>query len=61
MARTTTIDHARAALTLLEEARAKLDRREHQALIALDIADAQIRIADIIHMMEQAKNGMSRE
>ena len=61
MARTTTIDHARAALTLLEEARAKLDRREHQALIALDIADAQIRIADIIHMMEQAKNGISRE
>ena len=52
---------AEYALSLLSEARTKLDNREHPALIKLDIADAMRYLADIKVVMYEAKNGFDGE
>lgn len=57
-ARRTTIENARNARSLLLDARRKLDRRDHPAEIALDIADAMMILADIERMMTEAKVGI---
>src|SRR5262245_40563166 len=57
-ARLTTIDHCDAALALLDEARAKLAKRDHPAITALDIADAAYLILDIKRLMTEAKVGI---
>ena len=59
--RTQTIELAEYALSLLSEARTKLDNREHPALIKLDIADAMRYLADIKVVMYEAKNGFDGE
>jgi hypothetical protein len=43
---------------LLHDARAKVDKRDHPALIALDIADAMRYLADIKRLMVEAKIGV---
>jgi len=48
-------------LALLDETRARLARREHEAVIALGMADAARRLEIIIRLMEQAKNGSDEE
>lgn len=53
-----TIDFADAALDLLSDARAKVDKRDHPTLIALDIADAMRYLADIKRIMAEARNGI---
>lgn len=53
-----TIELATAAIDLLSDARIKLDKRDHPALIALDIADAMRYITDIKRIMAEAKNGV---
>lgn len=57
-ARRETIRSARNARSLLNDARAKLDKRDHPAEIALDIADAMTYLADIERMMTEAKVGI---
>lgn len=52
-----TIELADAALSLLHDARAKLDKRDHPALIALDLADAMRYLSDIKRMMVEARIG----
>lgn len=52
-----TIDHARAARSLLSDARDKLAKREHPALIALDLADIATLLSDIERLMTEAKVG----
>lgn len=52
-----TIELADAALSLLQDARAKLDKRDHPALIALDLADAMRYLSDIKRMMVEARIG----
>jgi hypothetical protein len=53
-----TIELATAAIELLNDARAKVDRRDHPALISLDIADAMRYLADIKRLMVEAKVGV---
>ena len=53
-----TIELADAALSLLHDARAKLDRRDHPALIALDLADAMRYLADIKRILSEARIGV---
>jgi len=53
-----TIEKARFARSLLSDARKKLDKRDHPAEIALDIADAMTYLADIERMMTEAKVGI---
>jgi hypothetical protein len=55
--RRTTIELADAALNLLHDARAKVDKRDHPALIALDLADAMRYLADIKRLMVEARIG----
>ena len=57
-ARRQTIENARNARSLLNDARAKVDKRAHPAEIALDIADAMTYLADIERMMTEAKVGI---
>lgn len=57
-ARRQTIESAKNARSLLNDARKKLDRRGHPAEIALDIADAMTYLADIERMMTEAKIGI---
>lgn len=58
-ARKQTIDSARNARSLLNDARAKLYKQAHPAEIALDIADAMTYLADIERMMTEAKVGIN--
>jgi hypothetical protein len=53
-----TIELADSALSLLHDARAKVDKRDHPALIALDLADAMRYLADIKRLMTEAKIGI---
>lgn len=53
-----TIELAAAALDLLNDARTKVERRDHPALIALDIADAMRYLADIKRLMVEARIGV---
>jgi hypothetical protein len=53
-----TIDLADAALSLLADARAKVSKRDHPALITLDIADAMRYLADIKRIMAEARIGV---
>lgn len=53
-----TIEHAEYALSLLEDAREKLRKRDHPALITADIADAMRYLSDIKLMMVEAKEGV---
>ena len=53
-----TIELASAALHLLDDARAKVEKRDHPALIALDIADAMRYLADIKRLMVEARIGI---
>lgn len=57
-ARRQTIEAARAARQSLDDARRKLDKREHPALIALDMADAAALLSDIERLMVEAKIGI---
>lgn len=57
-ARKQTIKNAQHARSLLLDARKKLDKRDHPAEIALDIADAMTYLADIERMMTEAKVGI---
>jgi hypothetical protein len=57
-ARRQTIDSAKNARSLLNDARRKLYRQAHPAEIALDIADAVAILADIERMMTEAKVGI---
>lgn len=57
-ARKKTIEHADAARLLLEDAREKIKRREHPALVQLDIADAMAYLAKIEQLMKDAKEGV---
>lgn len=57
-ARRQTIENARNARSLLNDARAKLYKQQHPAEIALDIADAMTYLADIERMMTEAKVGI---
>jgi hypothetical protein len=57
-ARVQTIELADAALGLLEDARSKAEKRDHPALIQLDIADAMRYLADIKRLMVEAKVGV---
>lgn len=52
-----TIELADAALDLLRDARAKVDKRDHPALVALDLADAMRYLADIKRLMVEARIG----
>lgn len=52
------IEEALNGLTLLQDARSKLDRRVHPALTALDIADAMRCFDTIISLMKDAKVGV---
>lgn len=56
-ARKQTIELADAALGLLQDARAKVDKRDHPALVALDLADAMRYLADIKRLMVEARIG----
>jgi hypothetical protein len=53
-----TIDLANAALSLLHDARIKVEKRDHPNLIALDIADAMRYLADIKRVMVEARIGV---
>ncbi len=53
-----TIELATGALSLLEDAREKVGKRDHPALIALDIADAMRYLSDIKRLMAEARNGV---
>lgn len=53
-----TIELADDALSLLEEAREKIGKRDHPALVALDIADAMRYLTDIKRLMAEAKIGI---
>lgn len=53
-----TIELADAALDLLQDARAKVDKGDHRMLVALDIADAMRYLADIKRLMVEAKIGI---
>lgn len=53
-----TIELADAALSLLHDARSKLDKRDHPALIGLDLADAMRYLADIKRILAEARNGI---
>jgi hypothetical protein len=53
-----TIDFADAALSLLQDARKKVDNREHPMLVQLDLADAMRYLADIKRIMAEARNGV---
>jgi len=55
--RTQTIELASAALGLLDDARAKVEKRDHPALVALDIADAMRYLSDIKRLMVEARIG----
>jgi hypothetical protein len=57
-ARKQTIDLADAALSLLHDARTKLDKGDHKMLTALDIADAMRYLADIKRLMVEARIGI---
>jgi hypothetical protein len=57
-ARKRTIESARDARSLLNDARRKLYKQDHPAEIALDIADAMTYLADIERMMTEAKVGI---
>ena len=52
------IELSKAALRLLDDARDKLDRRDHPALTALDIADAMRCFDTIVSLMKDAKIGV---
>ena len=52
------IETALHGITLLQDARSKLDRRDHPALTALDIADAMRCFDTIISLMKDAKVGV---
>ena len=56
--RTLTIEAAQHGITLLQDARSKLDRRDHPALTALDIADAMRCFDTIVSLMKDAKIGV---
>ena len=56
--RKTTLELADAALSLLDDARAKVEKRDHPALIALDIADAMRYLTDIKRLMTEARIGI---
>jgi hypothetical protein len=50
-----TIDLADAALSLLQDARTKVDKRDHPMLVQLDLADAMRYLADIKRIMAEAR------
>lgn len=52
------IELSKAALRLLDDARDKVDKRDHPALIALDIADAARYIESIKSLLIEAGLGM---
>jgi hypothetical protein len=49
---------ADAALDLLHDARTKVDKRDHPALIALDLADSMRYLADIKRILTEARIGV---
>ena len=49
-----TIELANAALSLLHDARLKVEKRDHPGLVALDIADAMRYLADIKRLKQEA-------
>ena len=51
------IELSKAALRLLDDARDKLDKRDHPALVALDIADAARYIESIKSLLIEAGIG----
>jgi hypothetical protein len=53
-----TIEFADAALSLLHDARRKVDGRDHPMLVQLDLADAMRYLADIKRIMAEARNGI---
>ena len=55
-----TIETACDGVKLLDDARSKLDRREHPALTALDIADAMRCFDRIVAMMKDADRGIEK-
>lgn len=59
--RVQTIELAKYATDLLQDARTKLDNRDHPAEIARDIADAMRYLSDIKVLMHEAKNGFDAE
>ena len=52
------IELSKAALSLLDDARDKLDKRDHPALIALDIADAARYVESIKSLLVEAGIGV---
>ena len=52
------IELSRATLRLLDDARDKLDKRDHPALIALDIADAARYVETIKSLLVEAGIGI---
>ncbi len=59
--RTRTIELADYGIALLDDARNKLDGRDHPALTKLDIADATRMFAEIKALMHEAKFGHDGE
>jgi hypothetical protein len=45
-------------LSLLQDARTKVDKRDHPMLVQLDLADAMRYLADIKRIMAEARNGV---
>lgn len=52
------IDLSKATLKLLDDARDKLDKRDHPALIALDIADAARYVESVKNLLIEAGIGI---
>lgn len=52
------IELSKATLRLLDDARDKLDKRDHPALIALDIADAARYVESIKNLLIEAGIGV---